>query len=292
MALKRVWIPSPNYSSRGGSAVKTICLHTAEGALTYQSLGNFFSSSSAGVSSHVGIDDTPGEIGEYVARPNKAWTQGNANPWCVSVELCAFAAWTTAEWDKHPQMLRNVADWIAEESAHFGIPITLLNESQAQSGAAGVCDHNALGAMGGGHWDVGTGFPMSRVLDMARGGAGAAPAEQEEVSLITSAVAANGNFHVFELDGGWIWYCWQGKGKTNWSGGEPGKGIAGMGRFAEAKDVVSISASTASDGTLHVFGRKKNGSTVFTYQKPNETSWAGGAPGKSVAGLSGFAPQP
>jgi hypothetical protein len=65
-----------------------------------------------------------------------------------------------------------------------------------------------------------------------------------------------------------------------------------MSHFAPAQDVVSISAETADDGTLHVFGRKQNGSVVFTYQKPNQNNWSGGAPGKSVAGLSGFAPMP
>jgi hypothetical protein len=243
------------------------------------------------VSSHVGIDDTLGTIGAYVDRSQKAWTQGNANPWCVSVELCAFAAWSPAEWDRHPNMLRNVADWIAEEAAHFGIPIKLLSSSEAQSGVPGVFDHNALGAMGGGHWDVGTGFPFSRVLDMAKGGAGAAPTT-EEVSLIASAVAANGELHVWELDQGWVWDTWQRKGETSWAGGQPGKGVAGMRRFCEAKDVVSISAATSPDGTMHLWGRKKNASTVFTYQKPNSSSWAGGQAGKSVAGFSGFAPEP
>ena len=38
MALTRVWLPSPNYSGRGGSSVRLIVLHTTEGAQTYQSL--------------------------------------------------------------------------------------------------------------------------------------------------------------------------------------------------------------------------------------------------------------
>jgi hypothetical protein len=295
MALRRVWCPSPNYSSRGGSAVTTVICHTAEGALTHESLGAFFSSPSAGVSSHVGIDDKLGEIGEYVSRPNKAWTQSNANPWCVSAELCAFAGWSAAEWDRHPNMLRNCADWIAEECAHFGIPIKWLSPSEAQAGARGVTDHAALGAMGGGHWDCGASFPYQRVLDMARGGAGAQPEPEptdEEASLITSAVAANGNFHVFELCEGWIWYTWQRKGESNWNGGATGKGPAGMSRFAPAQDIVSISAEVAANGNLHVFARAKNGKTFYTWQKANATSWAGGETGKSVAGLSTFAPSP
>ena len=292
MALKRVWIPSPNYSSRGGSGVRLIVLHTAEGARTIESLGSFFQGD-VGASSHVGADDKVNTIGEYVKRGNKSWTQASFNPVAVSIELCAFAAWSTDEWHRHPNMLDNCAKWIAEEAAYYGLPITKLSASQAQGSGRGVCQHVDLGSAGGGHHDCGPGFPMDYVLTMAHGGSpGPAPEKEEEDQLITSAVSDGGSFHVFELYEGWIWYTYQSKGKTNWNGGEPGKGVAGMNRFCEAKDVVSINAELADDGTLHVFGRKKNGSTAFTYQKPKSTSWAGGEPGKSVAGLSGFAPVP
>src|SRR5215831_8010647 len=146
MALTRKAMPSPNYSSRGGSTVRLIVVHTAEGALTIESLGNFFASTSANASSHVGIDDTPGVIGEYVRRDYKAWTQANANPVAVSAELCAFAKWTTAEWNKHPVMLENCAAWIAEEAKHFGVPVTKLTAAQAQGAGRGVCQHADLGA--------------------------------------------------------------------------------------------------------------------------------------------------
>jgi hypothetical protein len=169
MALQRVAIPSPNYSSRGGVAVRCIVLHTAEGARTYQSLGSFFANPSAQVSSHTGIDDTKGVIGEYVKRSGKAWTQANANPFSVATELCAFAKWAPAEWATHPNMLDNCAQWIAEEAAYFGIPITRLTAKQAQDGRSkGVCQHVDFGSMGGGHWDCGTGFPMDQVLATAK----------------------------------------------------------------------------------------------------------------------------
>jgi hypothetical protein len=175
MTLKRVAIPSPNYSSRGGARVTTIVVHTAEGALTYQSLGSFFANPASGVSSHVGIDDTPATVGEYVRRDGKAWTQGNANPWCVSAELCAFAAWDAAEWDRHPAMLANCAAWIAEEAAHFAIPLRALTPADAQAGLAGVCQHVDLGAMGGGHTDCGPAFPMAAVLAAAGAPGGTTP---------------------------------------------------------------------------------------------------------------------
>jgi N-acetyl-anhydromuramyl-L-alanine amidase AmpD len=174
VALRRVPIPSPNYSSRGGAGVRLAVVHTAQGAATYPDLGAFFQGD-VGVSSHTGIDDTPGEIGEYVAPGGKAWCQSDYNPQAVCVELCAWAEWTAAEWHAHPQMLSNCALWLAEECGRFGLPLTLLTPAQAQGGAAGVCDHAALGAGGGGHWDVGASFPWAEVLAMA-GGAAPAPA--------------------------------------------------------------------------------------------------------------------
>jgi len=167
-ALRRVAIPSPNFSSRGGADVRLIVLHTAEGARTIEELGNFFANPSSGVSSHVGIDDKDGVIGEYVQRPNKAWTAAGANPVAVQVELCAFARWTVVEWNQHPNMLENCARWIAEEAKRFNIPIQKLTASQAQSSGRGVCQHADLGAWGGGHWDCGSGFPMDVVVAKAR----------------------------------------------------------------------------------------------------------------------------
>jgi hypothetical protein len=169
MALKRVAMPSPNYSSRGGAKVRLIVLHTAEGSRTIESLGNFFANPSAGVSSHAGADDKANTVGIYVERPNKAWTAADFNPVAVQLEMCAFAAWSTAEWDQHPNMLDNCAKWIAEEAAAFGVPIRRLTAAQAQGNEAGVCQHIDLGSRGGGHVDCGNGFPMDRVLQMAGG---------------------------------------------------------------------------------------------------------------------------
>ena len=166
--LSRRWMPSPNFSSRGGSTVRLIVLHTAEGALSIRELGDFFAQPSSQVSSHVGIDDELGVVGEYVKRGMKAWAAKNANPVAVHAELCAFARWTTSEWKRHPNMLENCARWIAEEAEAFGIPIVRLTPAQAQGTGRGVCQHVDLGAWGGGHTDCGLGFPMNDVLERAR----------------------------------------------------------------------------------------------------------------------------
>src|SRR5215472_371889 len=220
MALKRVWIPSPNFSSRGGSSVRLIVLHTAEGARTYRDLGSFFQGN-VQASSHVGIDDTPNEIGEYVHRPDKAWTCASYNPYSVNAELCAFASWSHDEWMNHQMMLSNCAAWIAEEARYWNIPITNLTDAQAQGSGRGVCQHKQLGAAGGGHSDCGPNFPVEYVLDMARSGV-PTPEETEDMA-IAAALTAAGTLEVFvEASDGSVWHTWQKKGETAWAGGQAG----------------------------------------------------------------------
>jgi len=300
MALKRVWIPSPNYSSRGGSGVRLVVVHTAEGARSFRDLGNFFASSSAGVSSHVGIDDERGSIGEYVSRANKSWTQSNFNPQAVSVELCAApisssaacgANWSADEWNKHDGMLANLADWIREECDHYGLPKEKISSGAAQGSGKGVCGHVDLGAGGGGHWDPGPNFPWNRVMDMVRGGSGGASTQEDE-EMVASALSAAGNFHVFVASGKSVKYTWQKKGETSWEGGAPGRSIAGLKAFGNAPaDIVGIDANLADNGTLHVFVKCSNGNTYFTYQPKGSNSWDGGEPGKAIAGFGLFAPK-
>jgi len=150
-------------------------VHTAEGSTTIESLGNWFANSANQVSSHTGADDKVNTVGEYVKPGNKAWTSANANPVAIQIELCAFAKWSPSEWNKHPNMLANCAQWIKEEADRFGIPITKLTASQAQGNGKGVCQHVDLGSWGGGHTDCGSNFPIDHVLDMARGGGSGGP---------------------------------------------------------------------------------------------------------------------
>ena len=231
MALSRVAIPSPNYSSRGGTAVRLVVIHTAEGSLTIESLGSWFQNPASGVSSHTGCDDKVNTVGEYVPPGYKAWTQGNANPYSVATELCAFAAWDAGQWAAHPQMVENCRLWINEECARFGIPRRRLSAHEAQSGVAGVCDHAALGASGGGHWDVGSSFPWHLALG---GAAPAAPQPESEENMICTD----------ELTGGqWVAYPdgavhtvgpapWLG-GTNNDTSGAKGKPCIGIAPYAD-----------------------------------------------------------
>lgn len=58
------------------------------------------------------------------------------------------------------------------------------------------------------------------------------------------------------------------------------------------EDIVAITAAVASNGNFHVFVEAKDGSVWYTWQAKDKNAWSGGAAGKSIAGLSYFAPAP
>ena len=60
--------PTRRPTTRPCFGVRLIVLHAEGNTLFINLLGAYFASPSSGVSSHVGIDDTPGVIGVYVAK--------------------------------------------------------------------------------------------------------------------------------------------------------------------------------------------------------------------------------
>jgi len=182
MALQRIWIPSPNYSS-SRARNQVLVIHTSEGATTFRNLGNFLAQSSSQVSYAVGFDDTSAtQIGEYVKPPNKSWSALAANDWgehgCLATPSGASAGWSRDVWiNQHDTMIRACGAWLAEEAARYGIPLVKINAQQIQAGVKGVCGHGDVAAAGagGGHTDPGNGFPYDVCLSYATGGAGPAP---------------------------------------------------------------------------------------------------------------------
>jgi peptidoglycan hydrolase-like protein with peptidoglycan-binding domain len=161
---------SPNHSSRGGATVKYVVIHTAEGARTAASLGNFFANPSVQASSHVGIDNNTTE--QYVSYDRAAWTLLNGNPSSDNAELCGFAAWSRDEWFRNQGMLDRAAQWIADRCRARGIPIRKLTPAQIDAGWSGVIGHidwsqSAIGQ--GDHWDPGYNFPWDYVIQKAQG---------------------------------------------------------------------------------------------------------------------------
>jgi len=176
MALTRVWTPSPNHS--GGSTKRLMVAHSMEGFTgpngAYDCARYF--QGNVGASSQVCIDNNRGKVWECVSRSRGSWTQCQYNSVSVSAELSGYAAWSRDYWlgQREPE-LRNLADWLAEESKALGIPLVKLTPSQAQGTGRGVCYHSDLGSAGCAHGDPGPGFPIDVVLEWAKGGTQPAP---------------------------------------------------------------------------------------------------------------------
>lgn len=138
---------------------RRIVLHTTEGILHARDLPGFFRRVQA--DSHLGIDRDASCV-KMISFNQKSWAQAAYNPGSLSIEQCGFASWQTKTWvkDFHNGLYR-VAQAIAHWSLAYGIPIR-------RSVSHGVCSHKDLGALGGGHWDPGPGYPWRYVLYLAR----------------------------------------------------------------------------------------------------------------------------
>jgi N-acetylmuramoyl-L-alanine amidase len=281
MALKEKWIPSPHYST-GRAAYNKAVLHTTEGAQTIESLGSWFQNPSAQCSSHHGADNkVRGMFGAYVYENNVAWTQGNANGYCVSIELCtpsgAAANWSRSYWlNNQDTLLRNAAEWLAYVCGKYQIPLTILNSSQAQNASVrGVCQHMNLGTWGSNHNDCGGGFPIDQVVAWAQqGGGGSQPSPEPEVDPGVAVSVAfdkdglawyaaigtdGGVYHAAPAGGGWR------KCDPAQTGAKSGAGIA-----------------IADDGRVVVsYTNGSNAACTYT-RNPANGSWSWASLGGSV----------
>jgi GH25 family lysozyme M1 (1,4-beta-N-acetylmuramidase) len=72
-------------------------------------------------------------------------------------------------------------------------------------------------------------------MNAVLGGKAPTPPPPEDYMAIAAALNAGESLHVFvEAKDGSIWYTYQSKGKTAWNGGQSGKKIAGLVKFAPA----------------------------------------------------------
>jgi hypothetical protein len=170
--IRELWIPSPHYSTSRGAVLKG-AFHTTEGAQKIRDLGSWFQNPAAGCSSHHGSDNYErGLFGAYVYENYCAWTQGNMNGVCVSLEQCtpsgASSNWSRDTWLSKTILLDNAAEWMHYIAEKYGLPYKSLLGGEAQdTWTKGFTEHVEFGSKGSGHHDCGL-FPMDVVLDKAR----------------------------------------------------------------------------------------------------------------------------
>ncbi len=157
-----------NQSSRAGVKPRLIVLHSTEGwnyegTADLEGLAAWFDNPAANASSHVATD-ADGHSARFVVDDRRAWHVAAYNDASLGIEQIGFASqnkWAEAE-------LKETARWIAKWSLKHDIPIQHGRASNGQVRRAGVVCHSELGAEGGGHSDPGRGYPMGKVLDLAR----------------------------------------------------------------------------------------------------------------------------
>lgn len=87
---KLVYKASPNVSSRRGTAIDLFVLHETVGS--YRSAVSWLSNPVSQASAHFVLNEAGTEVTQLVPLSLKAWTQGNKNPRCVSLELATISA--------------------------------------------------------------------------------------------------------------------------------------------------------------------------------------------------------
>src|SRR5690606_24789500 len=68
-----------NYSSRSGTAISAVTIHTVQGS--YSGCISWFKNCSAQVSAHYVLRSSDGQVTQMVLESDKAWHVGNSNPY-------------------------------------------------------------------------------------------------------------------------------------------------------------------------------------------------------------------
>lgn len=107
-----IWNPAPscNYSSRNGTAISAITIHTIQG--TYAGAISWAQNCNSSVSYHYVVRSSDGQVTQMVNEANKAWHVGSENPYTIGYEHEGYidnASWyTTAMYNASAGITRDI----------------------------------------------------------------------------------------------------------------------------------------------------------------------------------------
>ncbi len=107
-----LWNPaaSCNYSSRSGTAISAVTIHTVQGS--YAGCISWFQNCSAGVSAHYVLRSSDGQVTQMVLESSKAWHVGSENPYTIGLEhegYISTASWyTNAMYNSSAALVRDI----------------------------------------------------------------------------------------------------------------------------------------------------------------------------------------
>lgn len=94
-----LWVATPtcNYSSRSGTPISAITIHTIQGS--YAGAISWAQNCSAGVSYHYVVRSSDGQVTQMLLEADKGWHVGNENPYTIGIEHDGYVSdpsWYTA----------------------------------------------------------------------------------------------------------------------------------------------------------------------------------------------------
>lgn len=140
------WIASPNYSSRNGTTISALAMHTVQGS--YSGCISWFQNSSANASTQYVVRSSDGQLTQMVTEANKAWHVGSENPYTIGYEHEGWvdnASWyTPAMYQSSANLTRDICnDWNIDPFRMFYRDTldggTVLDYGVHSLGAEGSC---------------------------------------------------------------------------------------------------------------------------------------------------------
>ncbi|MBL7729460.1 MAG: N-acetylmuramoyl-L-alanine amidase, partial [Dinghuibacter sp.] len=105
-----LWVTSPNFSSRGTTAISAVTIHTMQGS--YSGSISWFQNTASQVSAHYMIRSSDGQVTQMVREASKAWHVGSENPYTIGLEHEGFvndASWyTTAMYNSSAALTKDI----------------------------------------------------------------------------------------------------------------------------------------------------------------------------------------
>ena len=103
-----IWLASPNYSSRGGVAIREAVIHTTEG--NYAGAISWLRNPASQASAHYVVRSSDGQITQLVRESDKAWHARSHNPYSLGIEHEGFVSnsswYTTAMYNASSGIVR------------------------------------------------------------------------------------------------------------------------------------------------------------------------------------------
>ena len=134
-----IWNPAPscNYSSRSGTAISAITIHTIQG--TYAGAISWAQNCNSNVSYHYVIRSSDGQVTQMVLEADKAWHVGSENPYTIGYEHDGYVddiSWLTDDlYNSSAELSRDIV------GSGYGIPPlrTYYGAASAGTNTLGGC---------------------------------------------------------------------------------------------------------------------------------------------------------